>query len=112
MRQMDSKAIGMMAALAQQTRFSVFRMLMRTGEAGMPAGKIAEALGISQNTLSAHLNVLSNAGLVDARREGRSLIYSVRLDDTKDFMGYLVNDCCDGHPEICAISVSDSKCSA
>jgi len=108
----DDKAIGMLAALAQQTRFSVFRMLMRSGEAGMPAGKIAEALSIPQNTLSAHLNVLSNAGLVGARRQGRSLIYSVRLDDTKAFMGYLVNDCCDGHPEICAISVSDSTCSA
>ncbi|WP_417462799.1 ArsR/SmtB family transcription factor [Kordiimonas sp.] len=108
----DDKAIGMLSALAQQTRFSVFRMLMRSGEAGMPAGKIAARLDIPQNTLSAHLSVLSNAGLVGARREGRSLIYSVRLNDTRDFMGYLVNDCCNGHPEICAISMTESKCSA
>ena len=108
----DDKAIGMLAALAQQTRFRVFRMLMRAGEVGMPAGKIAEKLSIPQNTLSAHLNVLSNASLINAQREGRRLIYSVQLDDTKAFIGHLVNDCCDGHPEICAISMNETNCSA
>lgn len=108
----DDRAVGMMAALAQQTRFSVFRMLMRIGEAGLPAGKIAEKLGVPQNTLSAHLNILSNAGLISARRDGRSLIYSVRIDATKAFIGFLVNDCCDGHPEVCSISVQEDRCSS
>ena len=106
----DDLVISMLGALAQQTRFSVFRMLMRAGATGMPAGKIAKQLGIPQNTLSAHLNILSNAGLISAKREGRSLIYMVQISDTKALIGYLVNDCCDGHPEICAISIKEPNC--
>ncbi len=102
----DSHAVEMLSALAQSTRFSVFRMLMRQGKAGMAAGAIARELGVPQNTLSTHLNILSNAGLIASKREGRSLIYSVCLEDTKGFIGYLVNDCCDGHPEICSISMA------
>jgi len=102
----DNHAVEMLSALAQSTRFSVFRMLMRQGKAGMAAGAIARELGVPQNTLSTHLNILSNAGLIASKREGRSLIYSVCVDDAKEFIGYLVNDCCNGHPEICDISVS------
>ncbi len=102
----DSHAIEMLSALAQSTRFSVFRMLMRQGQSGMAAGAIATELSVPQNTLSTHLNILSNAGLIASKREGRSLIYSVRLEETKGFIGYLVNDCCDGHPEICSISMT------
>lgn len=102
----DNQAINMLGALAQSTRFRVFRMLMKQGKAGMAAGAIATEVGVPQNTLSAHLNILSNAGLIASKREGRSLIYSVRLEDTKGFIGYLVNDCCDGHPEICSISMT------
>ena len=101
----DNQAIAILAALAQQTRLSVFRMLIKVGDEGLPAGKIAEQLGVPQNTLSAHLNVLSSAGLVSSRRVGRSLIYTVCVEDTKGFIAYLVNDCCDGHPEICSLSI-------
>lgn len=107
----DQTAVSMLSALAQTTRFSVFRLLMKAGHDGLPAGKIAETIGVPQNTLSAHLNVLSNAGLVNSIRNGRSLIYSVELNDTKGLIDYLVNDCCDGHPEICAISVRETTCS-
>lgn len=101
----DDNAVSKLSALAQSTRFSVFRLLMAHGEAGLSAGAIATQVGVPQNTLSAHLNILSNAGLVQARREGRSQIYSVRINETRDFIDYLVHDCCNGHPEICAISV-------
>ena len=101
----DDRAVLMLSALAQPTRFGVFRLLMRNGEEGVSAGEIARFLDVPQNTLSAHLNILSNAGLITATRDGRKLYYRALLEDTKDFIGYLVNDCCDGHPEICAIPV-------
>lgn len=101
----DDRAVTMLSALAQTTRFKVFRLLMQEGTEGAPAGVIAEKLGVPQNTLSAHLNILSNAGLVASRRNGRQLIYSVVVEDTKTFISYLVHDCCDGHPEMCALSL-------
>lgn len=101
----DEIAVKMLSALAQPTRFGVFRLLMKYGQKGLPAGSIADELAVPQNTLSAHLSVLSNAGIITSRREGRSLIYSVSIDDARDFIGYLVNDCCNGHPDICDISV-------
>ncbi|WP_262691007.1 ArsR/SmtB family transcription factor [Kordiimonas aestuarii] len=105
----DDQVISQLSALAQATRFGVFKLLIRQGEAGMPAGAIAEALGVPQNTLSTHLNILSNAGLVSSRREGRSLIYSVAINETRSFLNYLVNDCCEGHPELCDLSVESTK---
>lgn len=101
----DDRVIDMLSALAQPTRFAVFRRLMQRGDAGEAAGAIAEALDVPQNTLSSHLNILSNAGLIRAQRHGRSVVYSVDIEATKNFVGFLVNDCCDGHPEICAISL-------
>lgn len=103
----DDRAVAMLSALAQPTRFGVFRLLMRRGEEGVAAGEIARRLDVPQNTLSNHLNILSNAGLITSNRDGRNLYYRARVDDTKDFIGYLVNDCCDGHPEICAIPILD-----
>lgn len=97
----NENAVVILSALAQETRFAVFRLLMKCGNSEMAAGAIAKELGVADNSLSAHLNVLSNAGIISARRDGRFLYYSVSLDLTKDFIGYLVNDCCDGQPEIC-----------
>ncbi|WP_417460259.1 ArsR/SmtB family transcription factor [Kordiimonas sp.] len=107
----DDNAVSQLSALAQATRFAVFRLLMRFGKDGMAAGDIAKQLGVPQNTLSAHLNILSNAHLIVAKRDGRSVIYSINVDSTRDLMSYLVNDCCDGHPEICSISVEQVGCS-
>lgn len=106
----DERAVAMLSALAQPTRFGVFRLLMRKGEDGVAAGEIARFLDVPQNTLSNHLNILSNAGLITATRDGRNLFYRACVDDTKDFIGYLVNDCCDGHPEICSIPVLERAC--
>ena len=106
----DERAVAMLSALAQSTRFGVFRLLMRKGEEGVSAGDIARHMDVPQNTLSNHLNILSNAGLITAKRDGRMLFYRARVEDTKDFMGYLLNDCCDGHPEVCSIPVLDRGC--
>ncbi|MCC3862495.1 ArsR/SmtB family transcription factor [Pseudemcibacter aquimaris] len=97
----NENAVVILSALAQETRFAVFRLLMKCGNSEMAAGSIAKELGVADNSLSSHLNILSNAGVISSRRDGRFLYYSVSIDLTKDFIGYLINDCCDGQPEIC-----------
>ena len=106
----DQNAVEKLSALAQATRFGVFRLLIKQGSDGMPAGAIAESLGVTQNTLSTHLNILSNAGLVSARRSGRSMIYSVNITETRGLLTYLIDDCCHGHPELCDLEVRDEAC--
>ncbi len=103
----DDIAVKILSALAQPTRFSVFRLLIKQGKNGMPAGRIAEMLGVAQNTLSSHLNILTNAGLITFTREGRILKYKVEIEHTKLFMDYLVTDCCEGKPELCSFSSPD-----
>ncbi|GHF31236.1 transcriptional regulator [Kordiimonas sediminis] len=88
-------------ALSQETRLHVFRMLIRAGQNGMPAGEIANALGTPHNTMSSHLSILASAGLVTSRREGRSIIYSADYGGTRALLGFLVEDCCQGTPEVC-----------
>ena len=95
-------AILVLAALAQSTRLDVFRLLVKLEPDGLPAGEIAKALAVPQNTMSAHLAVLSRAGLVVARRVGRTILYRADLARFQAVMSFLVNDCCDGRPEICA----------
>jgi DNA-binding transcriptional ArsR family regulator len=99
---MDNElALLALAAFAQSTRLDVFRLLVRREPKGLPAGEIAKALAVPQNTMSAHLSVLSRAGLVSARRIGRSIVYRADLARFQAVMSFLVNDCCDGRPEIC-----------
>jgi DNA-binding transcriptional ArsR family regulator len=95
-------AVKRLSALAQDTRLQIFRRLVRKGPDGMAAGDLARALNIPANTLSAHLLILSNAALVGARREGRSIIYSVKFDAMRELLVYLTKDCCEGRPEVCA----------
>jgi DNA-binding transcriptional ArsR family regulator len=80
----------------------VFRLLVRAGADGMPAGDIAREVGALPNTLSTHLTILGHAGLVRSRREGRSIIYSADYDGMRALLGFLMDDCCAGRPEICA----------
>ena len=94
-------AILALAALAQCTRLDVYRLLVRHEPEGLPAGEVARLLAVPQNTMSAHLGVLSRAGLVTARRTGRSIVYRADLARFQAVMAFLVNDCCDGRPEIC-----------
>lgn len=92
---MDSEnAIVMFDSLSQETRLSAFRLLVKAGAKGLPAGVLSEDLGIPHNTLSFHLNHLSNAGLVTSRREGRSVIYSANFEVVRDLVRFMVRDCC------------------
>jgi DNA-binding transcriptional ArsR family regulator len=95
-------AIKAFGALSQDSRLKAFRLLVQHGADGMAAGDIARALDIPHNTLSSHLAILTQAGLVAARRDGRSVIYRVDLDGTRALLTFLMEDCCGGRPEMCA----------
>lgn len=96
-----SHATIALTALAQDTRLSAFRLLVEAGPAGLPAGAIASALGKPHNTLSSHLGVLEHARLVSSVRKGRSIVYSVDIDQFRRLLSFLVQDCCQGRPESC-----------
>lgn len=89
-----SKALASFDALSQETRLRAFRLLVKAGEGGMPAGALSEKLDIPHNSLSFHLNHLSNAGVVTSRREGRSIIYSANYEAMRGLIGFMVKDCC------------------
>jgi ArsR family transcriptional regulator, arsenate/arsenite/antimonite-responsive transcriptional repressor len=93
-------AVSQLSALAQEARLSVFRLLVRAGHDGLPAGEIAATLGIVQNTLSAQLTVLSQAGLVRSERRGRSIVYFASYETISQLIIYLMEDCCQGRSEI------------
>ena len=91
----------MLGALSQESRLKAFRLLVRSGSEGIAAGKIAENLDIPHNTMSTHLSTLVNAGLVNSKRESRSIIYSIDFAGTRELLAFLVEDCCQGNPEVC-----------
>jgi ArsR family transcriptional regulator, arsenate/arsenite/antimonite-responsive transcriptional repressor len=97
----DFQAVRALAALAHESRLGIFRLLVKCGDSGLPAGKIAAELDLPGATLSFHLKELSIAGLVWDRREGRSVIYGIEFENTKDLLSFLLKDCCGGHPELC-----------
>lgn len=95
-------AVKRLSALAQDARLELFRLLVKAGPGGLPAGEIARALKTAANTTSAQLLILANAGLIRARRDGRSIIYAVDFATMGDLLIFLTEDCCGGRPEICA----------
>ncbi|HEY4077681.1 MAG TPA: metalloregulator ArsR/SmtB family transcription factor [Rhizomicrobium sp.] len=95
-------ALSALGALAQESRLAVFRLLVKTGPDGMAAGDIARELDTAANTMSAQLLILSNAGLIHARREGRSIIYAANFEQMSELLVFLTQDCCGGRKEICA----------
>src|ERR1700743_2971428 len=88
--------VAALAALAQDNRLDVFRLLVQAGPEGMPAGAVAEALGLAPNTLTFHFYPLSIAGLVTVQREGRSMIYAAQFDTMNALLGFLTENCCGG----------------
>ena len=98
-----SDVISALAALAQETRLDIFRILIQAGNDGRPVGYIGEQLGLPSATLSFHLSQLKQAGLVTFRREGRSLIYSAAFDAMNSLMGFLTENCCGGDTTACDI---------
>ena len=108
---MDKKdALASFAALGQETRLEVFRLLVKVGEQGLPAGEIAQRLGTVQNTMSAHLKILATAGLVTARRDGRSVRYVADMTGFRDLLAFLMEDCCTGAPELCQPVIEAVTC--
>ena len=108
---MDKKsALAALAALGQDTRLEVFRLLVRAGAEGLPAGEIASRLGTFQNTMSAHLKVLDHAGLVRAERDGRVVRYVADMSSFRDLLAYLMEDCCNGAPEVCQPVIQAITC--
>ena len=97
----ESTALETLAALSQETRLDVFRFLEKKAPEGVPAGDIAKALGVVQNTMSAHLSVLAQCGLVSAVRRGRSIEYSANFRQVRALLVFVMQDCCQGAPEIC-----------
>ncbi|MBA5777223.1 helix-turn-helix transcriptional regulator [Stappia sp. F7233] len=97
-----AQALEALAALGQETRLDVFRLLVKAGDAGLAAGEIAARLDVRANTLSSHLSILQRAGLIRQAREGRSLRYRADYAGMLGLLSYLLEDCCGGRPEICA----------
>lgn len=92
------EAIGALAALAQDSRLAVFRLLVQVGPAGMAASKIAEQLGVPASSLSFHLKELSHAGLIVSRQDGRFVIYSANFSTMNCLVAFLTENCCGGNP--------------
>lgn len=108
---MDKKSsLAALAALGQETRLDIFRLLVKAGGAGIPAGEIAAHLGVVQNTISAHLKILDHAGLVRAEREGRTIRYFADMTGFRDLLAYLMEDCCNGAPELCRPVINAVTC--
>jgi DNA-binding transcriptional ArsR family regulator len=96
-------ALAALAALAQESRLDVFRLLVQAGAGGLPAGHIGEQLGLPSATLSFHLNHLKQSGLVKCRRESRSLIYTAEYAAMNGLLAYLTENCCQGNPSACGV---------
>ena len=97
-----------LAALAQPTRLAIFRLLIKHEPVGITAGVIADTIGAPHNTLSSHLAILVRAGLLRSTREGRTIIYRSNVEGMRALIGFLVSECCDGHPELCNLVAADA----
>lgn len=95
-------AVNALSALAHAGRLAVFRELVTAGPQGLAAGEVSRRLGIAPNTLSAGFTILAHAGLVTSRRDGRSIIYAAAFGQMAGLLGFLMEDCCQGRPEVCA----------
>lgn len=103
----ESKAaVAALGALAQETRLEVFRLLVKAGPNGLTAGEIAEALHVPASTMSHHLATIERAGLAVSRRASRSIYYAADYEGTRKLLAFLMEDCCQGRPEICGTGLA------
>lgn len=100
-------AIEAFSALAQPTRLDAFRLLVKHEPHGLQAGDIARRLAVPHNTMSTHLAILGRAGLVSVTRQSRSMIYRVELTAVRQLVLFLLQDCCNGEPDLCAPLIAD-----
>lgn len=94
-------AVQTLSALAHETRLSAFRLLVEAGEHGLPAGEIARTVDVPANTLSTHLGQLQQAGLIVSERRSRFVIYRIVPNGVSELLGFLLEDCCNGRPDLC-----------
>ena len=108
---MDKRSsLAALAALGQETRLDIFRLLVRAGPAGVSAGDIGSGVGAVQNTTSSHLKILSHAGLIRPVRDGRTIRYVADMTGFRDLLAYLMEDCCNGSPELCRPVINAVTC--
>ena len=108
----EDRALAGFAALSQETRLQILRLLVQAGPAGLSAGAVGEALGgVATSRLSFHLSHLERAGLIQSKRDGRFIIYSAVYPALAGLVEFLMSDCCQGHPEICAPVAMALSCS-
>ena len=105
-------AVSALSALAHPGRLAIFRLLVRSGPAGMAAGDIGRATGMLANTLSSNLTILTQAGLAASRRDGRSIIYRADYQAMSGLLAFLMEDCCAGEPAICAPAIAAAQAGA
>lgn len=106
----STQAVRALSALAQESRLETFRLLVRALPDGLPAGQIAEELGVSPATMSFHLKELTAAELIQQRRQGRSIIYSLNTQAMQDLLAFLIEDCCQRQPELCQSALAAINC--
>ena len=106
----EHQAVAGFGALAQETRLRILRLLVQAGPQGRAAGDIAVAVNVPPSNLSFHLKELERAGLVTQRREARSIIYAAAYAAIGDLIQFLMQDCCAGHPEVCAPALAVPCC--
>lgn len=105
------QALTRLSAIAHETRLAIFRLLVQQGPDGVPAGEIAQRLAVAPPTLSFHLKELERAGLIQATRKQRQIIYAADYAGMRALIDFIMRDCCQGHPELCG-GISGSECGA
>lgn len=110
MKLAEPQALDAFAALSQPTRLQMVRALVVAGPTGLPAGAIGEQVGVSSSSASFHLSNLERAGLIQSRREARSIIYSANYEGLAGLVEFLMMDCCQGHPDVCAPAEKETSC--
>lgn len=108
----EGQALASFGALSQETRLQIVRMLVVAGPDGMAAGAIAEKLDVSPSNVSFHLKELDRAGLIGQQRESRSIVYTANYHVLGGLVRFLMEDCCAGHPEVCAPATQVAACCA
>jgi DNA-binding transcriptional ArsR family regulator len=103
-------AIQALVALAQEHRLAIFRLLVKEGTAGLPAGEIGARIGVSPTSASFHLKELDRAGLIEAKRQGRFIRYAFNAETMRRLLTFLTEDCCQGRPELCGDLSGFNKC--
>ena len=105
----EERAVASLGALAHANRLRIFRLLVKRGPSGLPAGEIADRVGMSATNASFHLKELDRAGLLRSTRAGRFVRYAIDVDGMRKLLTYLTEDCCQGRPELCGAVVAQTS---